>query len=70
MQSVPDENIEVGDSFSWIPSAFTEHSNCTAALLGASVMLHGRVIQVNEAHRWFRVEAICPGGTIRETFKF
>ena len=65
-----DSHPEVGDPFSWAPSAFTEHSNCTAALLGASVMLHGRVIQVNEAHRWFRVEAICPGGVIRETFKF
>lgn len=61
---------DVGDPFSWTPSAFTEHANVTATLLGASVMLHGRVIQVNAAHRWFRVEATCPGGVIRETFKF
>ena len=65
-----DGHPEVGDPYSWAPSAFTEHSNCVAALLGASVMLRGRVIQVNEAHRWFRVEAVCPGGVIRETFKF
>ena len=65
-----DGHPEVGDPYSWAPSAFTEHANNVAQMLGASVMLHGRVIQVNEAHRWFRVEAICPGGTIRETFKF
>ena len=70
MQSVPDENVEVGDSWSWIPSAFTEFSGAAGTLLGAAGELHGVVIQVNREHRWFRVEARCPGGTIRETFKF
>ena len=35
-----------------------------------TITVTGEIVQVNEAHRWFRVEARCPGGVIRETFKF
>lgn len=70
MQSAAGENIEVGDSWNWIPSAFTEFSGAAGTLLGAAGELHGVVIQVHRQHRWFRVEARCPGGVIREAFKF
>lgn len=64
------DHPEVGDPFTWSPTAFSVYSSTVGTLLGAASILHGFVIQVNEAHRWFRVEAHCPGGTIRETFKF
>ena len=61
---------EVGDPFSWIPAAFTVHTDATSDLLGAAVRLSGRIIYVNAAHRWFRAEARFPGGVLRECFKF
>jgi len=61
---------QVGDPYSWIPDAFTNHSEDSSGVLGAVVRLNGRVVQVHEEHRWFRVEATFPGGTLRECFKF
>ena len=33
-------------------------------------MLHGVVIYVNAAHRYYVAEAECNGTTLRESFKF
>ena len=60
----------VGERWIWVPTAFTVHTEAVQLILGAEVRLSGRVIEVNEAHRWFRVEAEFPGGKLRECFKF
>ena len=60
----------VGDPYVWIPTAFTCFSDYSQKILGANVKLCGRVIEVSEERRWFRVEAAFPGGVIRECFKF
>ena len=61
---------EVGDPICWTPTAFTQNSEQTAGILGVTVRVSGRIVYVNEAHRWYRAEASFPGGTIREGFKF
>ena len=66
MKDIP----EVGEPICWVPAAFTEHNSGVAGMLGAAVRLSGRIVYVNEAHRWYRAEASFPGGTIREGFKF
>lgn len=55
----------VGDTVSFIPTAFINFRDA-----GSVLMLHGRVIYVNEAHRYFTVEAPCYGYKIRESFIF
>ena len=61
---------ECGAPFCWVPSAYTNHSEDSAGILGASVRVSGRIVYVNLAHRFFRAEAVTPGGVIRESFKF
>lgn len=61
---------ELGAPFSWEPSAFTEHGLVVAGFLGAETRLHGRIVYINAEHRFFRVEAAFPGGTMHECFKF
>lgn len=55
---------KLGDKVSFFPTAFVH--------MEASVpqMLRGRVIYVNEAHRFYVVEAECNGHNIRESFLF
>lgn len=37
---------------------------------GAAKSVRGRVVYVNEAHGWYRVEGETPCGVIRECFHF
>lgn len=55
----------IGDPVTWTPAAFW-----AAAFPGALLELHGRVVYVNEPHRFFVVEADCNGTPLREAFKF
>lgn len=55
----------VGDAVSFIPAAFINFENATVAL-----RLNGRVVYVNNAHRYYTVEAPCNGHRIRESFIF
>lgn len=66
MKEIP----EVGDPICWTPTAFTHNTDKTEYILGSTVRVSGRIVYVNEAHRWYRAEATFPGGTIREGFKF
>lgn len=66
MKDIP----EVGEPICWTPAAFTHNSDKTEYILGITVRVSGRIVYVNEAHRWYRAEASFPGGTIRECFKF
>lgn len=60
--------IQVGDKVKIIPTANTDHSAGFAEILLDPV--EATVIQVNEEHRWYRVEYPLPKGTGHETFKF
>lgn len=58
----------IGEPFSWKPAAFEGASG-----LGSFEKLrtlHGRVVYINEAHRYFTAEADINGKKLRESFKF
>ena len=55
----------VGDAVTFFPSCFTETAD---EQYGAR--LRGKIIYVNEAHRYYTAEALCWGRTIRESFNF
>lgn len=56
---------KAGDKVAFRPRAFSAFE-----AEGTPVVLHGVVIYVNEAHRYYTAEAPCWGYTIRESFKF
>lgn len=58
----------VGDKVSFSPSCFTQALNCCYLLTNLS--LHGQVVYVNKAHRYYTAEAECNGHTIRESYKY
>lgn len=61
---------DVGDPFSWTPTAFTFGACSRMEHFGAVSRVNGRVVYVNLEHGWFRAEGTIPGGTIRECFHF
>lgn len=60
-----DARHSVGDRIAWKPHAFTRIETTEVP-----VTLSGRVIYVNDAHRYYTAEAACNGCAIRESFKF
>lgn len=61
--------MSIGDTYSWTPVAFEGSSGIKCCGDKISV-LHGRVVYINERHRYFTVEADAHGCKIRESFKF
>lgn len=61
--------MNIGDTYSWIPTSF-EGGNGVSGIKGRSITLHGRIVYINEEHRYFMVEANCNGYALRESFKF
>lgn len=59
---------EIGDLFRFIPSCNAENTNGFGEVLRVEVP--GTVVQVHEAHRWYRVSYDTPQGVQHETFKF
>lgn len=59
----------IGEPFSWDPAAF-EGSNGILSVTTKETTAHGRVVYINEAHRYFTAEANVGGVGIRESFKF
>lgn len=58
----------IGEPFSWTPAAFEGASGiCSFEKLKT---VHGRVVYINEAHRYFTAEAEVHGINLRESFKF
>lgn len=58
----------IGEPFSWKPAAFEGASG-----LGSFEKLrtvYGRIVYINEAHRYFTAEADFNGNKLRESFKF
>ena len=47
-----------------------EGSNGIMSVTTKETTAHGRVVYINEAHRYFTAEAQIDGKTLRESFKF
>nr|DAH26595.1 MAG TPA: hypothetical protein [Caudoviricetes sp.] len=59
----------IGEPFSWKPAAF-EGSTGIMSVTAKETTEHGRVVYINEAHRYFTAEADINGKKLRESFKF
>lgn len=59
----------IGEPFSWKPAAF-EGSNGIMSVTTKEMTAHGRVVYINEAHRYFTAEADFNGKKRRKSFKF
>lgn len=60
--------MNIGDTYSWTPAAFEGASGiCNIKRLAR---VSGRVVYINEAHRYFTAEAEINGNKLRERFKF
>ena len=59
---------EIGDTFRFKPSAYTESTAYYGPAL--DVQVAGTVVRIHEAHRWYRVSYDTPQGVQHETFKF
>lgn len=55
----------IGDRFTFMPDAFSQHEDP-----GKRDRINGRVIYVNEEHRYFTVAGEINGIAIRESFKW
>lgn len=61
--------MNIGEPFSWKPAAF-EGSNGIMSVTAKETTAHGRVVYINEAHRYFTAEADINGKRLRASFKF
>lgn len=59
----------IGEPFSWKPAAF-EAASGIMSVTTKETTAHGRVVYINEAHRYFTAEADNNGQKLRESFKF
>ena len=57
----------IGEPFSWKPVAF---EGSIMSVTTKETTAHGRVVYINEAHRYFTEEAQINGKKLRESFKF
>lgn len=61
--------MNIGDTYSWTPAAF-EGASGIMSVTTKETTAHGRVVYINERHRYFTAEADINGKTPREGFKF
>ena len=59
----------IGEPFSREPAAF-EGSNGIMSVTTKETTAHGRVVHINERHRYFTAEEEIDGNKLRESFKF
>ena len=59
----------IGEPFSGKPTAF-EGSNGIMSVTTKETTANGRVVYINEAHRYFTAEADINGKKLRESIKF
>ena len=59
----------VGETYCWVPTSW-EGSNGIVSALGKKDGVHGRIVYINEDHRYFTAEENVGGVVIRESFKF
>lgn len=63
--------MNIGDTYSWKPCAYEAMGHEQDQRSGrARGMVHGRIVYINEKHRYFTVEAEVHGYRLRESFKF
>ena len=60
--------MNIGDTYSWAPAAFEGASGLVSFEKLKTV--HGRIVYINERHRYFTAEAEVNGKKLRESFKF
>lgn len=61
--------MQIGETYSWVPTS-REGANGIVSSLGKMRTVHGRIVYINENHRYFTAEADVDGVVIRESFKF
>ena len=61
--------LYIGEPFIWKPAAF-QGSNGIMSVTTKETTAHGRVVYINEAHRYFTAEAEITGKKLRENFIF
>lgn len=61
--------MSIGDTYSWSPTAFEGSSGINESGRKRYIV-HGKIVYINEAHRYFTAEAACNGTMLRESFKF
>ena len=61
--------MNIGDTYSWTPAAF-EGVSGIMSVTTKETTAHGRVVYINERHRYFTEEADINGIRLRESFKF
>lgn len=62
--------VKVGDTYSWTPDGFINERSGSIAGKELPRVVHGRIVFINRAHRFFLAAAELNGHTIRECFKF
>lgn len=63
--------IQVGDTYSWVPTSNEGASGVMEIRKErGGLTVHGRVVYINERHRYFTAEADTHGYKLRESFKF
>lgn len=60
--------LNIGDTYTWTPAAFEGASGLGS--FGKLRTVHGRIVYINEAHRYFTAKADINGNKLRESFKF
>lgn len=48
--------MQIGETYSWVPTSW-EGSNGIVSALGKKGEVHGRIVYINEDHRYFTAEA-------------
>ena len=61
--------MQIGETYSWVPTSW-EGSNGIVSALGKKDGVHGKIVCINEDHRYFTAEANVNGKKLRESFKF
>lgn len=63
--------MKIGEKYRFTPHAFTGEVGKTKGPMPCIPRtVTGRIVYINEAHRYFTVEASVDWATIRESFKF
>lgn len=61
--------MQIGETYSWVPTSW-EGANGIVSALGKKGGVHGKIVYINEAHRYFTAEEEVNGAKLRERFKF
>lgn len=61
--------MNIGEPFGWKPAAF-EGITGIMSVTTKETTAHGRVVYINERHRYFTAEVDINGKKLRESFKF